>query len=246
MADETPNAPPVVPPPSPPATAPLGVPPQPPAGPSSPDQPAPARSQDGIPDDTDKAAQDAQDRRAELDARPLPLGLQPPVGQEAPPGYYPDGAPIAPAPEPPDPNKPRQFDGTDKNVDDPANANPADIADAIADGPWESAPQPFRKRDGFPDLTSESVQIRFDRDYYPADPARFQSGGRPRALAGELWSVPSDEAIAVIEAGIGHREMELVDNDKAEADQRKVWKERDEDAQRAKDEAQKRRDDDGA
>lgn len=172
--------------------------------------------------------------------------LPPPAPHPAPGEPFqgpPDDVELAPAPEVTDSSK-FHYAGTDKNIDDPADANDADIELALSEGPWEAAPQPFRKRDGFPDLTQESVNIRLDRDYWPADTGRFHNQDQPRARAGDLKAFPSDEAIALIESGIGHRED--TEGEEAAEGQRRAWKERDEDAERARQEARRRREDDGA
>src|SRR5690349_16456406 len=94
---------------------------------------------------------------------------------------------------------PVQQDGSDKHYAPPADARQEDV-DA-ARGPDQSeAPPPFRRRDGFPDITSESVQVRMTKDYYPADPSRY--GNQIRARAGDLVSFGSDEALALIDAGL--------------------------------------------
>jgi hypothetical protein len=62
--------------------------------------------------------------------------------------------------------------------------------------------QPFRKRDQFPDITTESVNMRLKQDYYPADRGRYQNGDLPRARAGELVAFPPDEALALKAQGV--------------------------------------------
>jgi hypothetical protein len=97
---------------------------------------------------------------------------------------------------------PVQPAGTDKDLSPPADARQEDV-DA-ARGPDQSeARAPFRRRDGFPDITSESVQVRMTEDYYPADPSRY--GNQIRARKGELLSFGSDEALALIDAGMAVR-----------------------------------------
>jgi hypothetical protein len=98
--------------------------------------------------------------------------------------------------------------GTDKNYDDPADANLVDM-EAAGEAGHEAAPAPFRKRDQFPDITTESVNMRLDRDYYPADRGRYQNGDLPRARAGELVAFPPDEALALKAQGVAHREDEF-------------------------------------
>lgn len=97
---------------------------------------------------------------------------------------------------------PVQQGGSDKHYAAPADANQAAVDSAR--GPDQSeAPPPFRKRDGQPDITSESVQVLMVQDYHPADPSRY--GNQLRARAGELVSFASDEALALIDAGIAER-----------------------------------------
>lgn len=97
---------------------------------------------------------------------------------------------------------PVQPTGTDRHYAHPADARAEDVA--AARGPDQSeAPPPFRRRDGFPDITSESVQVRMVEDYYPADPSRY--GNQLRARKGDLVSFGSDEAIALIDAGMAAR-----------------------------------------
>jgi hypothetical protein len=97
---------------------------------------------------------------------------------------------------------PVQQTGTDKHYAPPADARDEDVA--AARGPDQSeAPPPFRRRDGFPDITSESVQVRMLEDYYPADPSRY--GNQLRARKGQLVSFGPDEAIALIDAGMATR-----------------------------------------
>jgi hypothetical protein len=100
--------------------------------------------------------------------------------------------------------------GTDKNYDDPADANVVDM-EAAGEAGHEAAPAPFRKRDQFPDITTESVNMRMDQDYYPADRGRHQNGDLPRARAGELVAFPPDEALALKAQGVAHREDEFAD-----------------------------------
>jgi hypothetical protein len=45
--------------------------------------------------------------------------------------------------------------------------------EAAGEAGHEAAPAPFRKRDQFPDITTESVNMRLKQDYYPADRGRF-------------------------------------------------------------------------
>jgi hypothetical protein len=97
---------------------------------------------------------------------------------------------------------PVQPTGTDRHYAHPADAREADVESARGSDQSE-APPPFRRRDGFPDITSESVQVRMVDDYYPADPSRF--GNQIRARKGELVSFGSDEAIALIDAGLAVR-----------------------------------------
>lgn len=110
------------------------------------------------------------------------------------------------APTPPKgviaPEVPVQPYGTDKNYDNPADANERDVKRALSSSVEEKAPQPFRKRDGFPDITSESVNLRMLADYYPKE-GRFPNSIRARK--GELVAFPPDEALDLIEAGIGKR-----------------------------------------
>jgi hypothetical protein len=97
---------------------------------------------------------------------------------------------------------PVQPTGTDRHYAHPADARQDDV-DA-ARGPDQSeAPPPFRRRDGFPDITSESVQVRMLDDYYPRDPSRY--GNQLRARKGDLVSFGSDEALALIDAGLAVR-----------------------------------------
>jgi hypothetical protein len=97
---------------------------------------------------------------------------------------------------------PVQPTGTDRHYAHPADAREADVA--AARGPDQSeAPPPFRRRDGFPDITSESVQVRLVADYYPADTSRY--GNQVRGRRGELVSFGSDEALALIDAGLAVR-----------------------------------------
>jgi hypothetical protein len=97
---------------------------------------------------------------------------------------------------------PVQPAGTDKHYAHPADARAEDV-DA-ARGPDQSeAPPPFRRRDGFPDITTESVQVRMLEDYYPSDPSRY--GNQLRARKGQLVSFGPDEAIALIDAGMAAR-----------------------------------------
>jgi hypothetical protein len=97
---------------------------------------------------------------------------------------------------------PVQQAGTDRHYTHPADARQEDVE--AARGPDQSeAPPPFRRRDGFPDITSESVQVRMVGDYYPADPSRY--GNQVRARKGELLSFGSDEALALIDAGLAVR-----------------------------------------
>lgn len=97
---------------------------------------------------------------------------------------------------------PVQQAGSDKHYTGPADAKPADV-DA-ARGPDQSeAPPPFRKRDGQPDITVESVQVLMLSDYHPADPSRY--GNQVRARKSDLVSFPSDEALALIDAGLAKR-----------------------------------------
>jgi hypothetical protein len=92
--------------------------------------------------------------------------------------------------------------GTDKHYAAPATASPEDVE--ASRGPDQSeAPAPFRKRDGFPDITAETVQVLMLKDYHPADPSRY--GNQVRAREGELVSFPSDEALALIDAGLAER-----------------------------------------
>jgi hypothetical protein len=97
---------------------------------------------------------------------------------------------------------PVQQAGSDKHYAGPADAKQADV-DASRGSDQSEAPPPFRKRDGFPDITSESVQVLMLQDYHPADPSRY--GNQVRARAGELVSFPSDEALALIDAGLAER-----------------------------------------
>lgn len=106
-------------------------------------------------------------------------------------------------------NPPVQPPGTDKNYDNPADARPEDVEKALASVPDEKDPAPFRKRDGFPDITSESVQVRMLADYWPKDTSRF--GNQMRARKGEFVAFPSDEALDLISEGIAER----VDDEKA-------------------------------
>jgi hypothetical protein len=97
---------------------------------------------------------------------------------------------------------PVQPTGTDRHYAPPADAREGDVE--AARGPDQSeAPPPFRRRDGFPDITVESVQVRMTEDYYPADPSRY--GNQIRARKGELVSFGSDEALALIDAGLAVR-----------------------------------------
>jgi hypothetical protein len=97
---------------------------------------------------------------------------------------------------------PVQPTGTDRHYAPPADAREEDVQ--AARGPDQSeAPPPFRRRDGFPDITSESVQVRMLEDYYPADPSRY--GNQLRARKGDLVSFGSDEALALIDAGLAER-----------------------------------------
>ena len=109
--------------------------------------------------------------------------------------------------------------GTDKNYDDPADANVVDM-EAAGEAGHEAAPQPFRKRDQFPDITTESVNMRMDRDYYPADRGRFQNGDLPRARKDELVAFPPDEALALKAQGVAHREDEFSDEMAAAQEER--------------------------
>jgi hypothetical protein len=97
---------------------------------------------------------------------------------------------------------PVQPAGTDKHYAGPADAKQADV-DAARGSDQTDAPPPFRKRDGFPDITSETVQVILLSDYHPADPSRY--GNQVRGRKGELVSFPSDEALALIDAGIAER-----------------------------------------
>jgi hypothetical protein len=97
---------------------------------------------------------------------------------------------------------PVQPAGTDKDLSPPADARQEDV-DAARGPDQTNAPAPFRRRDGFPDITSESVQIRLLEDYYPADPSRY--GNQLRARKGEIVSFGSDEALALIDAGMAVR-----------------------------------------
>lgn len=133
--------------------------------------------------------------------------------------------------------------GTDKNYDDPADANLADMEAAGEEG-HEAAPQPFRKRDQFPDLTSETVNMRMLQDYYPEDTGRHQNGDLPRARKDELVAFPPDEALALRAFGYAEREDEWGEH-MANA-QRQRWADRDNDRKRVEDEARRRRADDGA
>lgn len=97
---------------------------------------------------------------------------------------------------------PVQQAGSDKHYAPPADAKAEDVE--AARGPDQSeAPPPFRRRDGFPDITSESVQVRMLEDYYPADPSRY--GNQLRARKGDLVSFGPDEALALIDAGLAVR-----------------------------------------
>jgi len=97
---------------------------------------------------------------------------------------------------------PVQQTGTDRHYAHPADARAEDVA--AARGPDQSeAPPPFRRRDGFPDITTESVQVRMLEDYYPADPSRY--GNQLRARKGDLVSFGPDEALALIDAGLADR-----------------------------------------
>jgi hypothetical protein len=97
---------------------------------------------------------------------------------------------------------PVQQAGSDKHYAAPADAR-IEVVDA-ARGPDQSeAPPPFRRRDGFPDITSESVQVLMLGDYHPEDPSRY--GNQLRAREGELVSFGSDEAISLIDAGLAER-----------------------------------------
>lgn len=97
---------------------------------------------------------------------------------------------------------PVQQTGTDRHYAYPADARQEDV-DA-ARGPDQSeAPPPFRRRDGFPDITTESVQVRMLEDYYPADPSRY--GNQLRARRDQLVSFGPDEALALIDAGLAVR-----------------------------------------
>jgi hypothetical protein len=97
---------------------------------------------------------------------------------------------------------PVQPAGTDKHYAGPADAKQADV-DAARGPDQTDAPPPFRKRDGFPDITSETVQVFLLSDYHPADPSRY--GNQVRGRKGELVSFPSDEALALIDAGLAER-----------------------------------------
>lgn len=103
---------------------------------------------------------------------------------------------------------PVQQTGSDKHYAFPADARQEDV-EAARGADQSEAPPPFRRRDGFPDITSESVQVRMTEDYYPADPSRY--GNQLRARKGELVSFGSDEALALIDAGMAIR----VDDEKA-------------------------------
>jgi len=97
---------------------------------------------------------------------------------------------------------PVQQAGSDKHYAAPADARDEDVQ--AARGPDQSeAPPPFRKRDGQPDITVESVQVIMLSDYHPADPSRY--GNQLRARKGELVAFPSDEALALIDAGLAER-----------------------------------------
>jgi hypothetical protein len=97
---------------------------------------------------------------------------------------------------------PVQQTGTDRHYATPADAKQEDVE--ASRGPDQSeAPAPFRRRDGFPDITSESVQVRMLDDYYPRDPSRY--GNQLRASKGQLVSFGSDEALALIDAGLAER-----------------------------------------
>jgi hypothetical protein len=149
---------------------------------------------------------------------------------------YPDHIKTAPPPVQRDDHPTHPY-GTDKNYDDPADANLVDMA-AAGEAGHEAAPQPFRKRDQFPDLTTESVNVRMKQDYYPADTGRFQNGDLPRARAGELVAVPPDEALALCNHGLAYREDEFADEMAAAQVERDAQV--DDDRKQAQEEAKKR------
>lgn len=97
---------------------------------------------------------------------------------------------------------PVQQAGSDKHYAAPADAS-QEAVDASRGVDQSEAPPPFRKRDGFPDITTESVQVLMLKDYHPADPSRY--GNQVRAREGELVSFAPDEALALIDAGLAER-----------------------------------------
>jgi hypothetical protein len=97
---------------------------------------------------------------------------------------------------------PVQPAGTDHDYSPPAGASEADV-DASKGPDQSAAPAPFRRRDGFPDITTESVQVQMLADYYPPDPSRF--GNQIRAREGDIVSFGPEEALALIDAGLAVR-----------------------------------------
>lgn len=136
---------------------------------------------------------------------------QPPKSRSAQTSMSPARKPVerpkgakSPAPEAHTPRnlEGHQQPGTDKNYDNPADASHEDVAKALRSSE-SRAPQPFRKRDHLPDITSESVSVRMLADYWPADVERHEPG--IRAKKGELVAFPSDEALELIKAGLAER-----------------------------------------